>query len=79
MPILAELHVEHPVLLVLDVPMLPYGCVILLAPGPFAREVPLDMIEAQIGHNIIQTTTSIYGRAQARIRRRAEELDKAFG
>lgn len=42
-----------------------------------AREVPLDVIQAQMGHASIQTTTSIYGRAP--IRRRAEELDKAFG
>jgi integrase len=42
-----------------------------------AREVPLDVIQAQMGHASIQTTTSIYGRAP--IRRRSEELDKAFG
>jgi integrase len=42
-----------------------------------AREVPLDVIQAQMGHASIQTTTAIYGRAP--IRRRVDELDKAFG
>jgi len=42
-----------------------------------AKEVPLDVIQAQMGHASIQTTTSIYGRAP--IRRRIDELGKAFG
>ena len=42
-----------------------------------AREVPLDVIQAQMGHASIQTTTAIYGRAP--IRRRVDELGKAFG
>ena len=42
-----------------------------------AREVPLDVIQAQMGHASIQTTTAIYGRAP--IKRRVEELGKAFG
>ena len=42
-----------------------------------AREVPLDVIQAQMGHASIQTTTTIYGRAP--IRRRVDELGKAFG
>ena len=42
-----------------------------------AREVPLDVIQAQMGHASIQTTTAIYGRAP--IRRRVDELSKAFG
>ena len=41
-----------------------------------AREVPLDVIQAQMGHASIQTTTAIYGRAP--MRRRADELAKAF-
>lgn len=41
-----------------------------------AREVPLDVIQAQMGHASIQTTTAIYGRAP--IRRRVDELGKAF-
>jgi integrase len=41
-----------------------------------AREVPLDVIQAQMGHSSIQTTTTIYGRAP--MRRRADELGKAF-
>ena len=41
-----------------------------------AREVPLDVIQAQMGHASIQTTTAIYGRAP--LRRRASELNKAF-
>ncbi len=42
-----------------------------------AREVPLDVIQAQMGHASIQTTTAIYGRAP--ITRRMDELGKAFG
>jgi len=42
-----------------------------------ARDVPLDVIQAQMGHASIQTTTAIYGRAP--IRRRLDELGKAFG
>jgi integrase len=42
-----------------------------------AREVPLDVIQAQMGHASIQTTMGIYGRAP--MKRRAEELSKAFG
>ena len=42
-----------------------------------ARQVPLDVIQAQMGHSSIQTTISIYGRAP--LQRRAEELCKAFG
>ena len=42
-----------------------------------ARDVPLDVIQAQMGHSSIQTTTSIYGRAP--IKRRVDELGKAFG
>jgi integrase len=42
-----------------------------------AREVPLDVIQAQMGHASIQTTMGIYGRAP--MKRRAEELGKAFG
>lgn len=42
-----------------------------------AREVPLDVIQAQMGHGSIQTTASIYGRAP--IKRRVDELSKAFG
>lgn len=42
-----------------------------------ARSVPLDVIQAQLGHASITTTANIYGRAP--IRRRAEELAKAFG
>ena len=41
-----------------------------------ARDVPLDVIQAQMGHASIQTTTAIYGRAPAR--RRADLLGKAF-
>ena len=41
-----------------------------------AREVPLDVIQAQMGHASIQTTTAIYGRAP--IQRRVDELGKAF-
>lgn len=42
-----------------------------------AREVPLDVIQAQLGHASIQTTMSIYGRAP--IKRQTDELGKAFG
>ena len=42
-----------------------------------ARDVPLDVIQAQMGHASIQTTTAIYGRAP--IKRRVDELGKAFG
>lgn len=42
-----------------------------------SRGVPLDVIQAQMGHASIDTTMSIYGRAP--IKRRAEELQKAFG
>ena len=42
-----------------------------------ARQVPLDVIQAQMGHTSIQTTTAIYGRAP--IQRRVDELGKAFG
>ena len=42
-----------------------------------ARDVPLDVIQAQMGHASIQTTTAIYGRAP--IRRRLDALGKAFG
>lgn len=42
-----------------------------------AREVPFDVIQAQMGHASIQTTTAIYGRAP--IRRRMDELGKAIG
>lgn len=42
-----------------------------------AREVPLDVIQAQMGHASIQTTTAIYGRAP--IKRRVDEIGKAFG
>ena len=41
-----------------------------------ARQVPLDVIQAQMGHASIQTTTAIYGRAP--IKRRVDELGKAF-
>jgi integrase len=42
-----------------------------------ARDVPMDVIQAQMGHASIQTTTAIYGRAP--IKRRVDELGKAFG
>ena len=42
-----------------------------------AKEVPLDVIQAQMGHASIQTTTSIYGRAP--MRRRIDEMGRAFG
>ncbi len=42
-----------------------------------AKQVPLDVIQAQMGHANIQTTINIYGRAP--IQRRTDELGKAFG
>jgi len=42
-----------------------------------SRSVPLDVIQAQLGHSSITTTANIYGRAA--IRRRAQEIAKAFG
>ncbi|MDP2368782.1 phage integrase family protein [Rhodoferax sp.] len=42
-----------------------------------ARQVPADVIQAQMGHASIQTTLSIYGRAP--LQRRNDELAKAFG
>lgn len=42
-----------------------------------ARGVPLDVIQAQMGHANIDTTASIYGRAP--LQRRSQELEKAFG
>jgi site-specific recombinase XerD len=42
-----------------------------------AKDVPLDVIQAQMGHASIQTTTAIYGRAP--MRRRIDEMDRAFG
>lgn len=42
-----------------------------------AREVPLKVIETQMGHASTQTTTVIYGRAP--IRSSLDELGKAFG
>lgn len=42
-----------------------------------AGEVPLDAIQAQMGHASITTTMNIYGKAP--LKRRAVELDKAFG
>ncbi|WP_232290846.1 site-specific integrase [Polaromonas naphthalenivorans] len=41
-----------------------------------ARDVAMDAIQAQMGHASIETTMSIYGRAP--LKRRAEELSKAF-
>jgi site-specific recombinase XerD len=41
-----------------------------------AKGVPYDVIQAQMGHASIQTTMDIYGRAP--IRRRVDELNKAF-
>jgi site-specific recombinase XerD len=41
-----------------------------------ALEVPLDVIQAQLGHASIQTTMDIYGKAP--IKRRAETLSAAF-
>jgi len=45
--------------------------------GWLSKGVPLDVIQSQMGHASIQTTTSIYGRVP--IQRRADELGKAFG
>jgi integrase len=42
-----------------------------------ARQVPLGVMQALMGHASIQTTTAIYGRAP--IQRRVDELGKAFG
>lgn len=42
-----------------------------------ARDVAMDAIQAQMGHASIQTTMDIYGRAP--MKRRAEEIAKAFG
>jgi integrase len=42
-----------------------------------SREVPLDVIQAQMGHASIQTTVSTYGRAP--LQRRSDALSKAFG
>lgn len=42
-----------------------------------ARSVPLDVIQAQMGHASIQTTMSTYGRAP--LKRRVDEIAKAFG
>ncbi len=41
-----------------------------------ARDVPLDVIQAQMGHRSIETTTAIYGRAP--LKRLADELAKGF-
>jgi site-specific recombinase XerD len=41
-----------------------------------AKEVPPDVIQAQLGHASIQTTMNIYGRAP--LKRQSQELDKAF-
>lgn len=41
-----------------------------------AMDVPLDVIQVQMGHASIQTATAIYGRAP--IKRRNDELGKAF-
>lgn len=42
-----------------------------------AREVPLDVVQNQLGHSSITTTMNVYGKAP--IKRRIEELAKAFG
>jgi integrase len=42
-----------------------------------ARDVPYDVIQQQMGHASVNTTMSIYARAP--LKRRAEELAKAFG
>jgi site-specific recombinase XerD len=42
-----------------------------------SKDVPLDVIQAQMGHASIQTTMNIYGKAP--IKRRVDELGKAFG
>ena len=41
-----------------------------------ARDVPYDVIQQQLGHASVNTTMSIYARAP--LRRRAEELARAF-
>lgn len=41
-----------------------------------AREVPIDAIQAQMGHASIKTTMDIYGRSP--MKRRATEIGKAF-
>lgn len=41
-----------------------------------AKEVPPDVIQAQLGHSSIQTTMNIYGRAP--LKRQSHELGKAF-
>jgi site-specific recombinase XerD len=42
-----------------------------------SKDVPMDVIQAQMGHASIQTTMNIYGKAP--IKRRVDELSKAFG
>ncbi len=42
-----------------------------------AKGVPVDVIQAQMGHSSQAVTTAIYSRAP--LKRRAEELEKAFG
>ena len=42
-----------------------------------AREVPYDVIQQQMGHASVNTTMNIYARAP--LKRRAQELGKAFG
>lgn len=42
-----------------------------------AKEVPLDVVQNQLGHSSITTTMNVYGKAP--IKRRIEELAKAFG
>ena len=41
-----------------------------------AKQVPLDVIQGQLGHASIQTTMNTYGRAP--LKRQADELAKAF-
>lgn len=41
-----------------------------------AREVPIDVIQAQMGHSSTKTITSTYGRAP--LKRQVDELGKAF-
>lgn len=41
-----------------------------------AKEVPPDVIQAQLGHASIQTTMNTYGRSP--LKRQSQELDKAF-
>jgi len=48
-----------------------------LGTGAIVRDVPLDVIQAQVGHASSQTTTAIDGRAP--IRRRVKELGRSFG